>query len=190
MTNTLRYPLRNISPEKIQDLQEKYPNASVRIELSDEPSEGGLSEDAFWNLIGLFDWSQTGNDEAVIAPAVSALAGHPLRHIYDFKDILSQKLYLLDGVDFASHTGDNAYRVDREDFNAELFLYARCAVVANGKLVFEEVLKHPDRMPVNVDFEAILWVANEAHRRQKGTSLRYVSAYSVETFSNEKGWQF
>ncbi|MBC7775892.1 MAG: hypothetical protein H7246_10700 [Phycisphaerae bacterium] len=35
MTNTLRYPLRNISPDTFQDLQEKYPNASVQIDLSD-----------------------------------------------------------------------------------------------------------------------------------------------------------
>lgn len=37
MRNILRIPLRNISPEKISDLQDKYPNASVKIELNDTP---------------------------------------------------------------------------------------------------------------------------------------------------------
>ncbi len=41
MTNIIRYPLRNISPEKISDLQEKYPNASVQIELHDTPVAEG-----------------------------------------------------------------------------------------------------------------------------------------------------
>lgn len=111
MTNTLRYPLRNISPDTFQDLQEKYPNASVQIELSDEPAHGGLSEQDFWDLIALLDWPKEGNDEAVIEPVVAALSA-----------------------------------------------------------------------------SSLLRIANEAYRRQKGTLMRYVAAYPIETFSNEKGW--
>ena len=48
MTNILRYALRNISPETISDLQQKYPNASVVINLSDVPAQGGMSEAEFW----------------------------------------------------------------------------------------------------------------------------------------------
>ena len=188
MTNTLRYPLRNISPETIQDLQEKYPNASVRIELNDEPAEGGLSEQGFWNMISLLDWTYTGDDDAVIEPVVTALANSPLRHIYDFKDILSQKLYLLDGAAYARYIGESAYDEASNDFNEDVFLFARCCAVANGQAVFNEILKHPEKMPKDLEFEPLLRIANEAHKRQKGTVLRYVSAYSVETFSNSNGW--
>lgn len=86
MPNTLRYPLRNLS----RDLQEKYPNASLQIDLSTRPAPGGLSEAAFWELTGRLDWEKTGDDVAVIEPVVAALPEGPLRHLYGFKDILSQ----------------------------------------------------------------------------------------------------
>ena len=133
MTNIIRYPLRNISPEKISDLQEKYPNASVQIELSDTPVEGGLSEDGFWNLIALLDWSKTGDDDGVIEPVVEALSQGPLRHIYDFKDILSQKLYLIDTESHASNIGEGSFQEASDYFSEDGFLFARCCAVANGK---------------------------------------------------------
>ncbi len=189
MTNVLRYPLHSISPERIRDLQEKYPNASVQIELRDEPAEGGLSEKSFWDLIALLDWKQTGNDNAIIEPVVAALAKAPLRHIYDFKDILSQKLYLLDTAEHARHIGQGAYQEDAAAFSEDGFLFARCAAVANGKEAWEAARKKPQKMPKDLEFAPLLRIANEAHRRMKGTALRYVSAYSVETFSNRQGWQ-
>src|SRR5262245_55937329 len=33
-----------------------------------------MSEDVFWRIMGLLNWKKTGNDEAVIAPVVNALA--------------------------------------------------------------------------------------------------------------------
>jgi Protein of unknown function (DUF4240) len=189
MTNILRYPLRNISPDTISDLQEKYPNASVHIELSDTPTEGGLSEQGFWDLIAMLDWRKTGNDDAVIEPVVAALSQGPLRHIYDFKDILSQKLYLLDTAAHARYIGEESYDENKYIFSEDGFLFARCCAVANGKKVYEEIQKHPKQMPKDTEFAPLLRIANEAHRRMKGTALRYVSAYSVETFSNQKGWE-
>ncbi len=189
MTNVLRYPLRNISPERISDLQEKYPNASVRIELSGVPVEGGLTEDGFWDLIAMLDWSQAGKDDAVIEPVVAALANGPLRHVYDFKDILSQKLYLLDTEAHARNIGEESFHDGASDFSQDGFLFARCCAVANGKTAYETAKKDPTQMPKDLQFAALLRIPNEAHRRMKGTALRYVSAYSVETFSNRKGWE-
>lgn len=188
MTNIIRYPLRNISPEKISDLQEKYPNASVQIELSDIPVEGGLSEEGFWSLIASLDWSKTGDNDAVIEPVVEALSKGPLRHIYDFKDILSQKLYLLDTESHARNIGEGAFHEASDYFSEDGFLFARCCAVANGKHTYEQVLKKPVLMPKDMEFAPLLRIANEAHRRMKGTVLKYVSAYSIETFSNRKGW--
>ncbi len=189
MTNTLRYPLRNISPETILDLQEKYPNASVRIELSDEPVTGGLSEQEFWMLIARLDWSQTGNDLAVIEPVVVALAAGPLRHIYDFKDILSWKVYLLDTEEHARNIGDNAYLEQEDEFSPDGFLFARLAAVANGREVYEQARQDPAAMPKNLEFAPLLHIANDAYQRQKGALMHFVPAYPIETFSNPKGWE-
>ncbi len=188
MTNTLRYPLRNISPDTIQDLQEKYPNASVQIELSNEPAYGGLSEQDFWDLITLLDWSKKGDDDAVIEPVISALAASPLRHIYDFKDILSQKLYLLDTAQHAAQIGEMSHQEGSDNFSPDGFLFARCCAVANGHDAYEKARLDPAAMPKNLDFAPLLRISNEAYRRQKGTLMRYVAAYPIETFSNEKGW--
>jgi len=188
MTNILRYPLRNISPEKISDLQTKYPNASVQIELHDTPVAGGLSEADFWALIDLLDWKQAGNDGAVIEPVVAALSQAPLRHIYDFKDILSQKLYWLDTAAHARQIGEGAFSEDAGDFLADGFLFARCCAVANGRVQYEAIRQNPELMPKDMEFAPLLRIANDAHRRAYGTVLRYVSAYSVETFSNRNGW--
>jgi hypothetical protein len=189
MTNILRYPLRNISPEKISDLQEKYPNASVQIELHDMPVAGGLSESGFWDLIALLDWQQSGGDDAIIEPVVTALSNAPLRHIYDFKDILSQKLYNLDTMAHAEQIGEGAYHENAKYFSEDGFLFARCCAVANGKDIYESIRKNPELMPKNMEFAPLLRIPNEAHKRAQGKVLRYVSAYSVETFSNRKGWE-
>lgn len=188
MTNTLRYPLRNISPDTFQDLQEKYPNASVQIELSEEPAPGGMSEQEFWAFIAQLDWSKKGDDNAIIEPVVAALAASTLRYIYDFKDILSQKLYLLDTAQHAAQIGDLAYVKDAENFSPDAFLFARCCAVANGRDAYEKARKNPSDMPKGLEFAPLLRIANEAYRRQKGSLMRYVAAYPIETFSNENGW--
>lgn len=156
---------------------------SVQIEPSDTPAAGGLSEADFWAFSDLFDWQQTGNDDAVIEPVVAALSKAPLRHIYDFKDILSQKLYLLDTAAHTQNIGEGA-----ADFSADGFLFTRCCAVANGREQYEAIRQNPALMPKNIEFAPLLRIANEAHRRAYGTVLRYVSAYSVETFSNHRGW--
>ena len=180
MTNILRYALRNISPETISDLQEKYPNASVSIQLNDAPDAGGLSVQGFWELMALLDWTKTGDDAAVIEPLVAALADRPMRHIYDFKDILSQKLYALDGEKYARSVG----YMQAETFSPDSFLFSRCAVVANGEQTYLDVLSHPEKMPADVEFAPLLRIANEAYKRQKGNLMKYVAAWPVETFSN------
>ena len=62
-----------------------------------KPTPDSLTEAAFWALIAQLDWAQTGDDNTVIAPVVNALSKSSFRHILDFADILSHKLYLLDG---------------------------------------------------------------------------------------------
>ena len=183
MTNIIRYPLRNISPHTLRDLQEHYPNASVQIVLSDEPLHGGLAESDFWNMLGKLDWSKSGDDESIISPVVKALGNAPLRHIYDFADILSHKLYLLDGERFCE-----TEMMRNPDFVADRFLYARCCVIANGHDFFQHILQSPEEMPHNLLFAPLLRIPNEAHHLQVGKPLTHVWAYPIETFSNPEGW--
>lgn len=188
MTNVIRYPLRNISPQTLRDLQEHYPNASVQIELSEKPQEGGLTEADFWDLIAQLDWTKSGNDDAVIAPVVVALIKSPLRHIYDFADILSHKLYLLDGEIYANPQNEPNVAFD-SDFAADRFLYARCCVVANGKAFYDNIRQNPLEMPLNYLFAPLLRIPSEAFKQQVGKQLEHVWAYPVESFTNPDGWQ-
>lgn len=188
VTTVIKYPLRNLHPDALRDLQEKYPDAEVRIELNSERRQGALSENRFWELISLLDWSREGDNDAVIEPVIKALESLSLRHIYEFEDILTQKLFLLDGVDFARQTGENAWRTDRY-FSVDAFLYARCCAVANGREFFHNVLQDPTLMPKDLDFGPLLRIAEEAFVRKTGRPYTYVPAFPVETYSNEAGWR-
>ena len=188
MTNVIRYPLRNISPQTLRDLQEHYPNASVSIELSENPQNGGLTESDFWELVAQLDWSKSTDDDLIIAPVVEALTKSPIRHIYDFADILSHKLYLLDGEAYANIQNESNKTIDA-DFAADKFLYARCCVVANGKAFFDNIRQHPNEMPLNYIFAPLLRIPSEAFKKQVGKHVEHVWAYPIETFSNSEGWQ-
>jgi hypothetical protein len=181
MTNILHYSLRNISPQTLNHLQEHYPNASVKIELSEQPQYGGMTESDFWALIETLDWSKLGDDNAVIAPVVQRLVAAPFRHIYDFTDILSHKLYLLDGERYSNGNED-------ADFVADRFLYIRCCVVANGLAFFNHIQQYPKEMPHNLLFAALLRIPSEAYRQKTGKSMEHISAYPIETYSNPNGW--
>jgi len=113
MGNTIKLPLRNLDTSVIQDLQEKYPEAEVSVELHPDRQQGPFSETYFWELIALFDWNYKGKDgHAVVEPALERLAAGPIRHIFEFADVLSQKLYSLDGRIYAEQIGQDAWSRD------------------------------------------------------------------------------
>ena len=174
----------------LESLREKYPHASLEIKVGVTPREGGLTEDQFWSLIELLDWSKDGDDNAVIEPLVEQLAKMPLRYIYEFHDMLSEKLYRLDTRRHAENVGENAYQ-DNDDsfFSLDEFLYARCCVVANGRQAYEEALNNPEAMPKDLVFEALLRVARNAYQRKTNQPFRYVPTYNIETFGNREGWK-
>lgn len=183
--NVLRYSLRNISPQTLRDLQEHYPNASVNIKLTPKPKKEGLTDGDFWGLIAQLDWSKAGNDAAVIAPLVNALSQKSFRHIIDFADMLSHKLYLLDGEIYGQQNDESTLDAD---FVADRFLYMRCCVVANGLTFFNHIRRHPTEMPHDLVFAALLRIPNEAFKLQTGKPLDHVWAYPIETFSNTSAW--
>ncbi len=89
----------------------------------------------------------------------------PVANIYLFADRLSAKLYHLDTRAHAT-----AYAANEPDnfISADDFLYARCAVVAEGKAYYEKVLNDPAQMPDNIVFEPLLYLADDAFEMKMG----------------------
>jgi Protein of unknown function (DUF4240) len=188
MNAAIKIPLRSLNPVLVRDLQEKYPEAEVSVIIHHDRNLAPLSEKYFWEIISLLDWSKEEDDDAVVEPAVAHLAAGPVRHILEFEDILSEKLYTLDSRTFAMHIGENAWSPDRY-FSVDNFLYARCCVIANGEAFYQQLLSDPASMPKDLTFEALLYIASEAYERKTGKPVQYIPAFPFETYSNEAGWQ-
>ena len=89
-------------------------------------------QENFWDLINLLDWENEGNDNKVIEPIVAHLASLSVKNIKDFQETLAQKLYALDGLEWAKESGSILWR-NNELVSVDGFLYERCVVVANGQ---------------------------------------------------------
>lgn len=156
--------------------------AFIKQRASLQQSES-LSENSFWEVIGLLDWQKEGDDEAVLEPAVNYLSQQSEAYIFKFYDWLSRLLYQLDGIVYAKPLMEK-----EELFSSDLFLYARCAVVANGKHYYERILSHPEIFPENLFFEALLELPEKAYKKKSGKKLEYTPEYIYETGFNKKGW--
>jgi hypothetical protein len=147
-----------------------------------------VTEKRFWAIINRLEFDKDGDHDAVIAPAVCALAKRPVEDIIAFHELLAEKLFALDTREYAKHIGEYAYHGPADLFSADGFLYARCAVVANGQFFYEWVLDKPERMPKNSEFEMLLAVARRAFEQKTGTEWNHMPRVSYETFSNRAGW--
>ena len=110
--------------------------------------------------------------------------------ICTFHDILNKKLYALDGRRFAENLGSNAYHKQaKQHFSVDDFLYSRCAVVANGRRFFDEVLENPEQIPKEFTFESLLYLPDSAWELKTGQDdLGYFPETWYETFSNSAEW--
>jgi hypothetical protein len=150
-----------------------------------------LDETTFWDLIAKLDWDQEGDDEKVVEPVVTALAGLPDSAIAGFQNNLASKLYALDGRAWARESGSGIWWGEPDKLSVDGFLYARLAVVANGRAFYESVLGDPTSMPKDGEFESLLYVASKAYERKTGLDDDGgldMTDVSFETFSNEDGW--
>jgi hypothetical protein len=161
--------------------------------LSGDTTYEGMNDDKFWSLIDSLDWDNHGDDAAVIEPTVRKLAACPTKEIYRFADLLSEKLYKLDGEEFARHIGKDAYKEAYSEgerhFSRSYFLGARCCVIANGREYYTEVLEKPVDMPKDLEFESLLQIPSRAYELKTGKKYSYASAKNCETFSNKEQWQ-
>lgn len=150
-----------------------------------------MDDRRFWGIIARLDWDQAGDDDAVLAPAVAALAALSVEDIYAFDDALAAKLYALDTREVARAV----YRgeVDPDDgddyISADDFLYSRCVVVANGREYYESVLADPSKAPQGMEFESLLSLVHQAYEAKTGEEYDHASPLSYESFSNAEGWR-
>ncbi|MFZ4633985.1 MAG: DUF4240 domain-containing protein [Saprospiraceae bacterium] len=182
--HTFHLPIHELGPDFIRDLKRQYPSADLEIVVRERLEHPDMDEAAFWRIIGLLDWRQTGHNEAVLEPAVEALAQLSKDAIAAFEDILSEKLWLLDTE---AHARPFMDKHPKGRLSVDDFLYVRCCVVANGQAAFEEVLQHPEKIP-DLSFGALLRLADLAHRRKTGKDLDHIPTYNYETYSNANGW--
>ena len=150
-----------------------------------------MNETLFWELIALLDWEKTDGDDLVLRPAVVALSQLDVDDIFAFDDLLAEKLYTLDTREVcrAVYLGE----IDPDDgeqyVSADDFLYSRCVVVANGKELYESVVRDPEKAPRGLEFEALLYLAQAAYEEKTGEEYDHATPLSWESFSNEEGWR-
>jgi hypothetical protein len=149
-----------------------------------------MDEEVFWEIIASFNWKKTGDDDAVLKPALKKLVSMSVDDIKQFAEILAEKLYDLDGLAYASNIGPDSYKGKDKHFSVDYFLYVRCCVVANGKEFYDYVLNNPTEMPKEIDFEALLYLADEAYNKKLKTEGEIIETkLSFETFSNAEKWK-
>ena len=187
MSTVLKINTRNLNEAVVQDLKEHYGNAELEIRIHNIPDAAEvMDEDEFWALIDKLNWSNAEDNKQIVEPVITALSQLPVAKIYQFYDILSEKLYCLDTKKYAE-------AMMREDpdgyFSDDEFLYARCCVVANGKEAFESVLANPMRFPVDLTFEDLLYIGSIAYERKTGKKFLSTPAFNFETGSNKDGWE-
>lgn len=141
-----------------------------------------MDEDLFWKIIDMFNWKKEGDDDAVMKPAIKFLASRSIEDIFAFHDIMSKKLYDLDGDDWAVPT----------DYpSGDEFLYIRCAVVINGRKHYEKVLRNPASIDGDLWFESLLHLPKDAWGLKTGKDsfdYTHITEYDYESYSNKTRW--
>ena len=187
MTAVLNFNLSDLDLQFLKTLKKRFgKTAEVEIRLKGKsPADEILPDEEFWKIIDLIDWSKKPAKNK-LQPAIKRLAKMPVSAIYIFADKLSEKLYRLDTKQHAQ-----AYSANEPDnfISVDDFLYARCAVVAEGSEYYEKVLNDPSQMPKNLVFEPILSLADYAFEQKTGEEFNYIPTFNYETHSNLAGWQ-
>ena len=188
MTAVLKMNVQELSAKFVEELKHEFASSEVEIRVHEQSvTRSTLTLNDFWAIIEQLDWSHEGDNKAVVEPVVQILEKLTSAHIYRFADILSEKLWNLDTKNHAQ-----VFLEDPEEegyLSVDDFLYVRCAVVANGRAFYEEVLKNPREMPKDLTFEPLLYVAMTAYKRKIGKEFMILPAFNYETYSNKEGWK-
>lgn len=182
-----RVKLKDLDTEYIQQLKSDQNDGETEVSIWISGSKNMMSDEQFWGIISMFDWTED-NSKDVIQAAVLFLKQMSVKEIKAFENTLSKKLYQLDGLEYAKNTDGNAYKGEGQSFSSDVFLYARCAVVAKGKKVFDNIIEQPETMLKNETFEQLLSLSNQAYKLKTEKEFDYIPAYIYETFANAEGW--
>ncbi len=145
-----------------------------------------MDEDLFWEILDSFNWKKSGDDDAVMLPAIKRLATLRLEDIFAFNNILAEKLYQLDSRKYAAACYPG---VDTNHISGDTFLYDRCSVLLNGRDFYEEVIAAPEKWPVGFEFESLIYLPQQAYaRKTKNKNYIHHTTLSMETCSNKAGW--
>lgn len=137
----------------------------------------------FWIFIEKIDWSQK-EEEDRLKPLIDALAKTSIPTIHEFSEQLAFYLHQLDGPAYYE-----ALKNQEQGLSADTFLYARCMTVAKGKAFYIDVLDEPEKMPTGEDFEALLYVDEQAFEQKTGEKYDYVPSINYESFFNRNLWK-
>lgn len=169
----------------IRTIQERFGDVNLVINVEQNNQDELLSEEDCWELINQLNWegNPSKSDKQIVSPLIDALVHKSVAHIYQFADWLSKKLWQLD-------TPLHAENLIKEDgfLSVDDFLYARCAVVANGKEYYNLVLNDPTQFPVSVTFLSLLYLPLDAFQQKTDRKMIYVPLYNYETYGNKEAW--
>lgn len=182
-----RVKLKDLNKEYLEKLRGQTANGEQEVVIWLPQKTNALSEEEFWEIIDLLDWKKR-KVAKITALAINHLIKLSVKQIAAFDDILSEKLYQLDGQKYAENTGQNAYQGADQPFSVDGFLYARCMAVTKGKVFFESIISDPTKMVKDDSFEPLLNLASQAFQKKTGKPYEHIPAYIYETFANTNGW--
>ena len=125
-----------------------------------------MTDADFWTLVAMVPPHELADDPGAVADAedlaalTSELAARPDEQVISFFHLFSAKLHALDTPAHYENC-----RVCGHEASSDVFLYARCHVLALGPDRYAEILSDPTRFPRDLWFEDILGSANEAYDR-------------------------
>ncbi len=140
----------------------------------------------FWNIISLCDWSQEGDDSAVLAPVIHSLAKQGDAVIFAFDDQMTELLYRLDTRKLAEQCEQTEGMMSDDSF-----LYSRCVALVNGEEYYQQALAGNCPNLWTMEFESLLYVPMQAWAALHDNAeshYPHMTPLSYETGSNAEGW--
>lgn len=145
----------------------------------------------FWALIATLDGEAT---QASCRRLAEDLGRRSVQDIIGFAECHAEALYRLDQEKFGTLPVADLSDRDGSPFpqSADHFLYARCAVVAAGRAVWEGAFFDVDEFApytsTKYNGEWLLYVPEQAYELATGEEWDRGTRYCVESFSNKDGW--
>lgn len=140
----------------------------------------------FWNTMELCDWDNEGDDGKVLKPVIEYLSTQSDDTIFEFDNLMSELLYNLDTKNLMEACKKvNSYT------SGDSFLYSRCVALINGHDYYEKVKNGKKKDLWDMEFEALLYVPQEAWALKHQCPVEHyphLSPFCFETGSNKKMW--